>query len=204
MKDVHSPRPSVKLGTGRIRFRRARFQTPSSVRFFGPHRAPGRELSEFLSAYYLCTKANSPSLSQNSPSLAQNSVSPLFRNIGPATTQNLAVKFDGEICGGVLVENASDDFPQQKRLENLLPNFAGSSPPISPKTSPTSLWKSLVLRNSTLETVFRPFPISAGLLGRRNPKGMSSIVVTFVANCRDVFSPSPFPPSPFGFRRLGS
>ena len=65
--------------------------------------------------------------------------------IGPATTQNLVVKFDGEICGGVLVENASDDFPQQKKLENLLPNFAGSSPPISPKTSPTSLWKSLVL-----------------------------------------------------------
>ena len=65
-------------------------------------------------------------------------------NVGPATTQNLVVKFDGEICGGVLVENASD-FPQQKKLENLLPNFAGSSPPISPKTSPTSLWKSLVL-----------------------------------------------------------
>ena len=34
---------------------------------------------------------------------------------------------------------------QQKKLENILPNFAGSSPPISPKTSPTSLWKSLVL-----------------------------------------------------------
>ena len=50
-----------------------------------------------------------------------------------------------EICGGVLVENASDDFPQQKKLENILPNFAGSSPSISPKTSPTSLWKSLVL-----------------------------------------------------------
>ena len=65
--------------------------------------------------------------------------------VGPATTQNLVVKFDGEICGGVLVENASDNFPQQKKLENLLPNFAGSSPPISPKTSPTSLWKSLVL-----------------------------------------------------------
>ena len=46
------------------------------------------------------------------------------------------------------MENASDDFPQQKKLENLLPNFAGSSPPISPKTSPTSLWKSLVLRLS--------------------------------------------------------
>ena len=73
-----------------------------------------------------------------------------MRNLGPATTQNLVVKFDGEICGGVLVENASDDFPQQKKLENLLPNFAGSSPPISPKTSPTSLWKSLVLRNSIL------------------------------------------------------
>ena len=41
--------------------------------------------------------------------------------------------------------NYFDDFPQQKQLENLLPNFAGSSPPISPKTSPTSLWKSLVL-----------------------------------------------------------
>ena len=36
-------------------------------------------------------------------------------------------------------------FSQQKKLENLLPNFAGNSPPISPKTSPTSLWKSLVL-----------------------------------------------------------
>ena len=43
------------------------------------------------------------------------------------------------------MENASDNFPQQKKLENLLPNFAGSPPPISPKTSPTSLWKSLVL-----------------------------------------------------------
>ena len=70
--------------------------------------------------------------------------------IGPATTQNLVVTFDGEICGGVLVENASDDFPQQKKLENLLPNFAGSSPPISPKTSPTSLWKSLVLTFSVI------------------------------------------------------
>ena len=43
------------------------------------------------------------------------------------------------------MENASDDFPEQKTLENLLPNFAGSSPPILPKTSPTSLWKSMVL-----------------------------------------------------------
>ena len=29
--------------------------------FFGPHRVPGRELSELLSAYYSCAKANSPS-----------------------------------------------------------------------------------------------------------------------------------------------
>ena len=26
--------------------------------------------------------------------------------------------------------------------------------------------------------------------------------VTFVANCRDIFFPVPFPPSPFGFGRL--
>ena len=32
------------------------------------------ELSEFLSAHYLCVNANSPSSSQNSPSLPQNSV----------------------------------------------------------------------------------------------------------------------------------
>ena len=51
--------------------------------FFCPHRVPGRELSEFLSAYYLCAKANSPSFPQNSPSLPQTqwgSVSSLLRN----------------------------------------------------------------------------------------------------------------------------
>ena len=76
--------------------------------------------------------------------LGQNCERTLAQLLGPATIQNLVVKLDGEICGGVLVENASHDFPRQKKLENLLPNFAGSSPPISPKTSPTSLWKSLV------------------------------------------------------------
>ena len=40
--------------TGRIQFRRVRLQTTNSVRFCCPHRALGRELSEFLSAYYLC------------------------------------------------------------------------------------------------------------------------------------------------------
>ena len=38
-------------------------------------------MSSFLSAYYLCEMANSPSFfSQNSPSLPQNSVSSLLRN----------------------------------------------------------------------------------------------------------------------------
>ena len=35
--------------------------------------------------------------------------------------------------------------PSKRSSQNLLPNFARSSPTISPKTSPTSLWKSLVL-----------------------------------------------------------
>ena len=48
-------------------------------------------------------------------------------------------------------------FSQQKKLENLLPNFAGSSPPISPKTSPTSLWKSLVLK------ICRKLPFAKGI-----------------------------------------
>ena len=39
----------------------------------------GSSLSESLSAYCLCAKANSLSASQNSPSLPQNSVSSLFR-----------------------------------------------------------------------------------------------------------------------------
>ena len=37
--------------------------------FFWAHRVPGSELSEFLSAFYLCVNANSPSFLQNSPSL---------------------------------------------------------------------------------------------------------------------------------------
>ena len=62
--------------------------------FFGPHRVPGRELSEFLSAYYLCAKANSPSFLRNSPSLPQNSVSSLSpkqysRNSIPPVSHNV-------------------------------------------------------------------------------------------------------------------
>ena len=62
-------KPEPCSETGRIRFRGVRFQTPNSVSFFGAHWVPGSELSEFLSAYYLCAKANSTSFSQNSPSL---------------------------------------------------------------------------------------------------------------------------------------
>ena len=39
-----------------------------------------RELSELLSAYYLCANANSPGFWQNSSSLPKNSVSSLLRN----------------------------------------------------------------------------------------------------------------------------
>ena len=66
--------------TSRIRFRGVRLQTPNSVSLSGLTEFRGGELSEFLSAYYLCAKAKSPSFSQNSPSLPQNSVSSLFRN----------------------------------------------------------------------------------------------------------------------------
>ena len=77
----HSPsRRHCLSEMGRIRFRRVWFQTPNSVNLFGPRRVPGRELSEFLSAYYLCAKTNSPSSAQNLPILAQNSVSSLVRN----------------------------------------------------------------------------------------------------------------------------
>ena len=37
-----------------------------------------------------------------------------MRYVGPATTQNLVVKFDGEICGGVLVENALTILPSKR------------------------------------------------------------------------------------------
>ena len=66
--------------TGRIRFRESTVSSTELSESFGPHRVQGRELSEFLSAYYLCAKANSPSSSQNSPSSSQNSVSSLLRN----------------------------------------------------------------------------------------------------------------------------
>ena len=74
-RDSISKRYRAMLGgmlseMGRIWFRRARFQTPSSVSCFGPHRIPGRELGEFLSAYCLCAR-DSPSLTRNSVSSSE-------------------------------------------------------------------------------------------------------------------------------------
>ena len=71
--------------------------------------------------------------------------------LAPATTQNLVVEFDGEICGGVLVKMLLTIFPS-KEARKSPSNFAGSSPPISPKSPPTSLWKSLVLIFSAMRT----------------------------------------------------
>ena len=65
-RGVHSD-PFISIGSPTV-------SNSELSEFFGPHRVLGRELSEFLSAYYLCAKANSPSFSQNSPSLLQNSV----------------------------------------------------------------------------------------------------------------------------------
>ena len=62
------------IGTGRIRFRKKTVSNNELSEFSCPHRVPGRELSEFLSVYYMCDKANSLSFSQNSPCLPQNSV----------------------------------------------------------------------------------------------------------------------------------
>ena len=66
-----------------------------------PHCQTGKtgELSEFLSAYYLCAKANLPSVSQNSPSLPQNSESFLFRN---STLETLFRPFPKSACDSPL------------------------------------------------------------------------------------------------------
>ena len=64
----------AKIGDGPNTVSKSTVSNTELSEFFCPHRAPGKELSEFLSAYYLCDKANSPSFSQNSPSLPQNLV----------------------------------------------------------------------------------------------------------------------------------
>ena len=62
------------------------------------------ELSELLSAYHMCAKANSPSFLKNSPSLPQNSVSSLFLSSETVPSKQysacfLQKVFDCEVCG---------------------------------------------------------------------------------------------------------
>ena len=83
--DVHDPKGvqknfGQKIGNGPNTVSESTVSNTELSEFFGAHWVPGSELSEFLSVYYLCVNANSPSLSQNSPSLPQNSVSSLLRN----------------------------------------------------------------------------------------------------------------------------
>ena len=54
-------RPLVLFGNGPNTVSESTISNTELGEFFGPHRIPGRELSEFLAAYYLRAKANSPS-----------------------------------------------------------------------------------------------------------------------------------------------
>ena len=63
-----------EVGNGPNTVSRSTVSNTELSEFFGAHWVPGSELSEFLSAFSLCAKANSPSFSQNSPSLPENSV----------------------------------------------------------------------------------------------------------------------------------
>ena len=53
----------ISIGNGPNMVSESTVSNTELSELFGPRRVPGRELSEFLSAYYLCAKANSPSLS---------------------------------------------------------------------------------------------------------------------------------------------
>ena len=50
-----------KIGNGPNAVLESTVSNTKLSKFFGPHRVPGRELTEFLSAYYLFAKENSPS-----------------------------------------------------------------------------------------------------------------------------------------------
>ena len=107
------------------------------------------------------------------------------------------MKFDGEICGGVLVENASDDFPSKRSSKISFRNFAGSSPPSSPKTSPTSLCylhetpsncarSSCIFKKSGFARIpKKPPKIRGGL------KSQPSGPLKLTPFCRDFFRNSP-------------
>ena len=70
-----------EIGNGPNKVSESTVSNTELSELFGPHRVPGRELSEFLSAYYFCVLYSELTefFSQNSPSLPQNSVSPLSR-----------------------------------------------------------------------------------------------------------------------------
>ena len=80
-------------------------QNSGPQRGIGPNSSPATSLSLRTSFFLLCPKFRGFGWGLIGGSLG---------DVGPATTQNLVVKFDGEICGGVLVENASDDFPSKR------------------------------------------------------------------------------------------
>ena len=65
--------------TGRIRSLRVRFRTPNSVSLLALTEFLKESSVRFLSAYYLCAKANSPSFRRTHWVLPQNSVSSPFR-----------------------------------------------------------------------------------------------------------------------------
>ena len=100
------------FGEGRLKKKFAFFEAPKNP-------IPKRRKLLANAHFY---KQKGPCLKR--PLNCTGSVFPLLKNIlplfpddpylGPATTQNLVVKFDGEICGAVLVEYASDDFPSKR------------------------------------------------------------------------------------------
>ena len=61
--------PILRIGIGPKKVSECMVANTELSEFFGPHGVPGRELSEFFSAFYVGAKANSPSFSQNSLSL---------------------------------------------------------------------------------------------------------------------------------------
>ena len=83
-------------------------------------------------------------------------------------------------------------FPSKRSSENLLPNFAGSSPPILSKTSPSSLWKSLVLPKTGYSLQNLP-PLSAVPLGVPNV-GCLSLFVSFVFILGVALDSAKYPP----------
>ena len=87
----------------------------------------GRELSEFLSAYYWCAKVNSPSFSQSLPSLfAELCEFSLFRNCAQYAARSLKVG-GTQVTSGIL--GAGDGVQRVRgvamRLVALLSSEAG-------------------------------------------------------------------------------